>query len=166
MVTSAASLIPVKMHLPTALLATSMVSALSAMAAPGEKSKDATSWRELVSGAHSRIGTPQRIVIRTPEAWLEWWREHQKSEIGDAKGTTPPRVDFDKETVLAATLGARKTGGFTISFAEIRKDGTTLKALLKTKSPTPGSMVTMAITKPFVVVAIPKHEGEVEFIDE
>jgi hypothetical protein len=163
MVRTKASLICVKMHLLASILASTIVSALSAMGAPEEKSKDVKSWRELGSGAHSRIGTPQRIVIRTPDAWLAWWREHQKS---DAEGSAPPTVDFDKETVLAATLGARKTGGFTISFAEIRKDGTTLKALLKTKSPTPGSMVTMAITKPFVVVAIPKHEGEVEFIDE
>jgi hypothetical protein len=61
-------------------------------------------------------------------------------------------------------MGMRSSGGFSIHFGEIRKTGDTLTVEVKTTAPGPDDMVTMALTHPFAVVAIPRHEGAIEFL--
>jgi uncharacterized membrane protein len=126
-------------------------------------------WREVASGSQSNIQESTRQVIQTEEEWLKWWEKHNTVEMGiDGKTApmSPPVVDFEKETVLAATLGKRSTGGHTIRFTDIRRQDDLVTATLQIKSPGSDDLVTMALTSPFAFIAIPKHEGRVKFIDK
>jgi hypothetical protein len=136
-----------------------------ALVATTMASPEAKPWREIATGSQSGIETPGRTVIRTPEAWQAWWKEHTKNEFDPANPNEPPKVDFDKEMILAATMGERSTGGFAIHFTEIKTEGGTLKVIVKSTSPGPDAMVTMALTQPFAIIAVPKHDGEVVFTD-
>jgi hypothetical protein len=80
------------------------------------------------------------------------------------EGTKPPEVDFEKETVLVATMGMRSTGGYEIRFSDLKREGDAITVFLRTTSPGPDDMVTMALTYPFAIIAVAKHEGAVEFV--
>jgi len=155
-----------KKHPITTILAAAFSFAVSAMATPEETPADQKPWREIATGAASGIEEPSRLAIRDKKAWEAWWREHTKNTFDPENPNKAPDIDFDKETILVATMGMRTSGGFSIHFGEIHKEGGTLKVTLKTQSPGPGDMVTMALTHPFAIIAIPKHDGPVEFLIE
>lgn len=128
--------------------------------------EDAKPWRVIAAGTQSAIETETRLVIQEADAWRKWWRDHTKNESDASNANEPPKVDFEKETVLVATLGMRSSGGHKIEFIKLRREGETLKVVVKATSPGPDDMVTMALTHPFAVIAIPKHAGPVEFVTE
>jgi hypothetical protein len=139
------------------------------MTSLAEEGPDSKPWRKIASGSQSNIEEASRKVIQSQEQWRKWWEKHNTVEKfidGKTVPKPPPKVDFEKESVLVATLGRRSTGGSAVRFTEIcRKDGV-LTATFQISSPGPEDMVTMALTSPFVVIAIPKHEGSVKFIDK
>lgn len=142
----------------------SFMASSTAECAPGSKA-----WRDVASGSQSNIEEATRQVIQDQEQWRKWWQRHNTVEerIGGKTRPKPaPKVDFEEETVLAVTMGRRSTGGYAIRFIEVRRKEDVVTAVLQIKSPGPEEMVTMALTSPFAIIAIPKHEGCVEFIEK
>lgn len=140
-----------------------LVTATSATAADAPSKSIA--WREIASGANSAIEEATRMVIDDEQTWHAWWLRHAAnlSDGTQPGGIKPPPVDFAKENVLVATLGMRSTGGYDIGFSAVTVDGKTLTAILRTTSPGPDDIVTRALTRPFAIIAVPKHDGEVLF---
>jgi hypothetical protein len=148
------------------LIAATCALASSVFSAAAIDKPEAKTWREISSGTQSNIEEATQQVIQTNEQWGKWWSKHTNSlnKHENAEAQKPPKVDFAKETVLVVTLGMRSTGGHAIRFSQIVREGESLKAIITTTSPGPDSMVTMALTYPFAVIAIPKHEGPIEFV--
>lgn len=138
-----------------------LFTALPASAAEPENAKP---WRGIASGSESAIEKETQLVIQTPDQWRKWWTKHTSNQLDSANSNEPPKVDFEKESILVATLGMRSTGGHMVDFSEVRRDGASLKVVVKVTSPGPDDMVTKALTHPFAVIAIPKHDGPIEFI--
>ncbi|MFP9098512.1 protease complex subunit PrcB family protein [Flavobacterium sp. RHBU_24] len=67
-----------------------------------------------------------------------------------------PEADFSKSDVVAVYMGQRNTGGYSITIESMRVDGDTTYLKKKETKPEPGGMVSMALTAPYVIVAIPK----------
>lgn len=147
-----------------AAISTLAITMFPSTAEPQESKK----WREIASGTRSHIEEKTQQIIQTQEQWQKWWSKHStaQDQPGNTESPKPPKVDFDKETVLVATMGTRSTGGHTIVFSDIRRENTSLKAVVTTSSPAPNARVTMALTYPFAIIAIPKHEGPIEFVDK
>lgn len=148
------------------VIAATCVLAFTVFDLPATESDEAKPWREIASGTYSAIEEETRMVIQSQEQWLTWWKEHTKNMFDAAHpdGQPPPKVDFEKETVLIATLGMRSTGGHQIQFSDVSRKGESMTVTLTTTSPGPDDMVTMALTYPFAVIAIAKHTGVVEFV--
>lgn len=153
-----------KTHHIATILGVAFSFAIPSMATPEETPADQKPWREIAKGADSGIEEPSRLAIRDKKSWEAWWQKHTKNSFDPENPNKPPFIDFDKETVLVATMGMRTSGGFSIHFGEIRKTGDTLTVVVKATAPAPDDMVTMALTHPFGVVAIPRHEGTIEFL--
>jgi len=150
-------------------IAVTCVLVLSYMISPAQEVTERKSFREISAGSQSNIQQATRQVIQNPEQWRKWWGQHNTVEHhidGEIITEPPPRVDFTKETVLVATLGTHSSGGFAIRFSEVSREGEVVTATLKTTSPGPEDLVTRALTAPFCIIAIPKHEGRVEFFEE
>ena len=129
---------------------------------------DADAWRVIESGSQSHIGRATREVIRTELAWRVLRQHHNTvTQVIDGQESPlpPPAVDFSRETVLVATMGRRSSGGYSIKFTDVRHAGDQVIATLKTTAPGPAEMVTMALSAPYAIIAIPRHEGPVEFRD-
>jgi hypothetical protein len=120
------------------------------------------SLRSLARGAMSGIGESSREVIRDAAALKQWWTRH----AGREAGVKMPEVDFTREMVVAVTLGTRRTGGYTIEVQRTVTEADRLKVMVRKSAPAPGSMTIQVLTAPFHVVAIPRSDLKVEFVEE
>ncbi|MBE99773.1 protease complex subunit PrcB family protein [Flavobacterium coralii] len=67
-------------------------------------------------------------------------------------------VDFSKYNVVAVFMGQKRSGGYSITVEKVVVDGNTAQVLVKNTLPEQGAMVTMALTAPYCMAAIPKTD--------
>ena len=74
-----------------------------------------------------------------------------------AQGIRPQQaVDFNRESVVAVYMGEQKTGGYSVEITSVKLEGGKLVVTVKQNRPSPGAMVTQALTQPYHAVKIPK----------
>ena len=118
--------------------------------------------RSLAKGALSGIKEAKQEIIRDAAAWERFRKQHSISEQSAQK--VPP-VDFSKEMIIAATMGTKRTGGYTIEIVRVEPTEKTLKIFVKRTSPPPGALTIQALTAPFHFVAVPKSDLKPEFVE-
>jgi len=98
--------------------------------------------------------------------------ELEKVWVADGgKAGEMPKVDWDKEMILAAFMGEKMTGGYGIEITKVvlgkAPDGKEerLVALFRKTAPGAGGMVTMALTYPAHLVVVPRTDAKVQFAD-
>ena len=75
----------------------------------------------------SGIADRRRLVIRDEAAWTTFWSDFTAAIVSQPG---PPSVDFSTHMVIAATMGRRTSGGYTIAVEEVaEKDGTLYAAV-------------------------------------
>lgn len=94
------------------------------------------------------------IVIGTQEELESLYKSVGKDDI--------PAIDFTKSQVVVLFLGAKNTGGYSISIDRVEEENGKLVVYKKIEKPAPGAMVTMALTSPFVIAEI-KSKKEIIF---
>jgi hypothetical protein len=67
---------------------------------------------------------------------------------------TPPPVDFATESVVFVMAGQKRSGGYSVTVNGAALDGDTLAVDATVKSPPPNTIVSMALTSPYAVVAV------------
>jgi uncharacterized protein (DUF885 family) len=124
----------------------------------------------LATGYNSSYKGARSIQLIMNQAdWESAWQLNNRGSSGPM-----PEVNFNTRAVVIAYQGLKNTGGYGISIAEIRREGTTLIARVNEQSPKPGDFVTEALTSPFVAVSIPrppdgaviKYDDEVKKIEQ
>jgi hypothetical protein len=113
-------------------------------------------FRVLASGTHSAITQPREWVIRDSARWRQLWRM-------TGHHASPPPVDFDSQMVIALFMGEQPSGGYSIGIARITDTPQGLQVEVRLQRPAPDSMVSMALTQPWVIVRLPRHDGPVQF---
>ena len=112
------------------------------------------------------------VCFRSQEEMARVW-------VADGgKAENRPKVDWEKEMVLALFAGEKPTGGFKVEIEKVIqvqvKDKKGGRETLRTKdlvvlyrgtAPAPGAAATDALTYPAHVVVVPKSEGQVLFFD-
>lgn len=98
-------------------------------------------------------------VAHDEETFRRLWQSH----VG---GAQLPAVDFARESVVFLLLGGRSTGGFDITPGGVTVTGGIAKIDAPVTAPGADSIVTMALTSPYAVVAVPSPGLEsAEWID-
>jgi hypothetical protein len=120
------------------------------------------SIRSLAKGAFSGIREVRREVIKDKAGWEKLWAEHGKL---NTPGTNAPAVDFEKEMVIAVTMGTKRTGGYAIEIAGVEVVDKKLKISVKETSPPPRAMAIQVLSAPFHFVAVPKNDLKPEFVE-
>jgi len=101
-------------------------------------------------------------LITNQSDWVNAW-----SVIGRGSSGPMPEVNFNTRAVIIAHQGLKNTGGYGISIAEIRREGTSLTVRVNEQSPKAGDVVTEAQTSPFVAVSIPRPpEGSIVKLED
>lgn len=112
----------------------------------------------LEQGFHSDIYTNQQFTLNSQEELNAFWEDH-------GSNNKTPEVDFDRATVLAATMGSRRTGGYVVEITDVAVESGAIKA--KVVETSPGKCGTIqVITSPYHVVKIDTVVSDVEFVVE
>jgi len=129
-------------------------STVSVEIAPKDASMTAqTSCIILAQGSQCSVQEHAIELIRDKTALEQVWRKIS------SQGELPP-VDFSKTVAAAVFMGIRNTGGYYYELGTtVLKDGIWTVEVIES---TPGmkEMVTMAITKPYILFTIPKAEKD------
>jgi len=118
--------------------------------------------RSLKKGAFSGVREAKQEVVKSADAWEKLWKQHTTS-AGESEKI--PAVDFSKEMVVVATMGTKRTGGYTIEIVGVEAKDKTLRISVKKTSPPPDAMTIQALTAPFHFVAVPKSDLKPEFVE-
>ncbi|MEJ2678089.1 MAG: protease complex subunit PrcB family protein [Gemmatimonadota bacterium] len=111
-----------------------------------------------MSGFHVSI----RQVINTELGWQGFWGEYQAYM---APAQPMPAIDFTKKMVIAASMGSRPTGGFSIRIESVLRNGDGYDVGIVETSPGSSCVVTQAVTAPVTAVAVPATDGDIHFFD-
>ena len=104
-----------------------------------------------LAGPSSGIRKERFVWVRNGKALADLLKEH--NPYGEFHTSS---IDFKKYDVVGYFAGTKPTGGFSVEFVGVnrQKDGAVIKfCLIK---PGRGSMVTQALTSPFLIQAVDK----------
>ncbi len=116
-------------------------------------------WR----GIQCSIADAQTCAITDAKEWAQLWRRmHQGREpMPDL-----PSVDFSRQMVLAAFMGRKPTGGYTVQITRVVAENGTITVTVRETAPSPNTPVIQVLTHPFHIVVVPKVNGTVRFVKE
>lgn len=93
------------------------------------------------------------LVVQRAEAWSALW-----------DGQPAPEVDFARQSVLVALMGAHTTAGHTITITDVRATGELINAYVTETHPTPDVVTAQVLTYPYHMIVVPKLSQPVSFI--
>jgi hypothetical protein len=112
--------------------------------------------RLLDRGTHSNIDGARQVVVRDAAGWGALWKQHA--------GDRPvPAVDFAREAVAAVFLGTRPTAGFGVEIVGAGQKAGAFVVQYRETKPGGDAIAAQVITSPFLLVAMPKVDGDVKF---
>ncbi len=118
---------------------------------------------KLAGGNYCGIDQSKDLVIKSNDEWKDLWKRVHQRMIPQP---VLPEIDFTRETVLAVFLGSRSTGGYSIEISHLKEDNQYITAVVKTRSPEPGGMVTTALSQPYHIVKVYFADKDIRFIRE
>jgi hypothetical protein len=104
-------------------------------------------------GPSSRHGAAGTFVIRTEEEWHAFWKHLPTRQAA-------PAIDFDRVALVA--IVAESSAGDVPAVQEVVPEGTAVVVRWRTQPPAVATNKN-AVSKPFVVVALPREVGTVRF---
>ena len=111
-------------------------------------------------GFHSDYREATSLVIKTEEQWKEVW---ERVHLLRLPRPELPKIDFQKEMVIAVFMGERSSGGYSIEIIKITKTAKEIVVVVKGKEPPPGSLRTMVLTQPFHIAVVKGFSLPVRF---
>jgi hypothetical protein len=110
-------------------------------------------WSVYTQGFQSQIRERRLVTIDSPFDWNRYW--DQASSLR-GQGGPSPRIDWQRYRLVAVHLGQRPTGGFQIKVTRVERNGTLGIIRAVEETPVPGTMVTQALTSPYVIIQVPR----------
>ncbi|MBI3252456.1 MAG: protease complex subunit PrcB family protein [Candidatus Omnitrophica bacterium] len=113
-------------------------------------------YQEVISGDNCGYeGKETVVVIRANAAWEKFW-SRIKIETFPEPAPSLPKIDFEKEMVIACLMGVQSTGGYTIQVKKIEEGAGWLYVFLETNGG--GGLATQEFTSPYQIVRLQKTD--------
>ncbi|MFL5510749.1 MAG: protease complex subunit PrcB family protein [Gemmatimonadaceae bacterium] len=112
---------------------------------------------------YSGFDKPARLAVRDALTWQMVW-----TQIYQGQSPTPPLppIDFSRDMIIVAALGARSTGGYRILIDEAHDAANNaIEVAIRSVSPGPSCPVTEAFTQPIDVARMPRSNAAVHFVE-
>jgi len=103
------------------------------------------------------------MVFRDAGSWEAFWDRYCMVITGEGTKLAPPKVDFSTRMLVGVFSGEKPTGGYSISIQRVLDGPKRLVVEYLEESPPPDAMVTMALTYPCQIIAVPRSDKSVEF---
>lgn len=119
-------------------------------------------WEVLARGNQAvgfRSATYQ--LVTNQAQLLDLWNRAHQSLL-----TVPPtpRIDFQRETVVALFMGAQSTGGYSVTVDQVTDENRELYLDVRFGSPEPGAITTQALTGPWLMVRVQRGGYDVAWL--
>jgi hypothetical protein len=101
-----------------------------------------------------------RVVVRDARAWEAIWGEIWRHHI---RLPELPAIDFQREMVVVAALGSRRSGGYGILVDGATRTAEGAEVSILKQSPGARCGTTGGITAPVDIARLPRVEGTVRF---
>jgi hypothetical protein len=101
-----------------------------------------------------------RAVVRDSGLWRELWARINQPFL---PAPPLPSIDFRREMIVVAALGARPTAGYDVVIEGVAQDSTGIEVALRRQAPAPGCPVAAAMTQPLDLARIPASDHPVRF---
>jgi hypothetical protein len=144
------------------LLSALSVSVVTAVAFGFSKKKPPVviEFTTIEAGTLSGVTEPMDLVVKGESEWEYLWDLTHRNLV-PKPGL--PKIDFEKEMLLATLMGERNSSGYRIEIYDIRLEDEIIKAKVKNYE-TPGNLTIM--TQPYHIVKTPKYPYKIEFYHE
>ncbi len=109
----------------------------------------------ILSGTFCSIDTKREEIINNKDEYDKLMKDVYMNLDQMPK---VPVVNFEKNTLVAFFSGARNTGGYMVNIDSIMEGSKNLTVMVTETKPGKNCVVTDAITKPFVIMKIPKTD--------
>jgi len=106
----------------------------------------------------SEYGGKNEQAFLVAESLSDLQKELQNPMFDEALQQKLQAVDFQKNVLVILHAGQKNTGGYSISVESVKVDKGLTTVTVKETGPEPGAQVTMALSNPFAIVAVPKNE--------
>jgi hypothetical protein len=107
-------------------------------------------------GHRSGVRESLQVVIRNQDEWHAFWKRHSAIETNPPPA---PSIDFNREMVVGIFLGEKRTGSYEVEIVRAERSDSALYFYYREKIPSPGAIVTQALTQPFHLVRVPKYDN-------
>ena len=151
----------------TAVLALAVVGACSAARVDSSPSGSQTNGALVVRSdslspfsSNSGITVKDRMVVTDPTAWSKIWL----NITGRVSPTPPlPAADFDRETIVIASMGQQRSGGYSITIDSGGVVGDTVILAVTERSPGRTCMSIAALTAPVAIARVLRPRAVIRF---
>jgi len=113
-------------------------------------------------GNFSGIHQPLQVTVSDEKEWEALWKKHTSIQ---SPPPPLPAVDFSTEMVVGLFAGDKTTGGYDVEISKVELKDLDLLIFYVEKNPAPGGMAIQAVTQPFHIVKVPKHDGPIIFMN-
>lgn len=103
-----------------------------------------------------------RTVIRDADEWSRFWTQAHNRVMPQPP---VPAIDFARNVVVAAGMGTRNSGGFSIEIEQVYGADDDVFVVVKEHSPGSGCITTAALTAPVAAVRVPRAGADVSFVE-
>ena len=114
-------------------------------------------------GNFSGIREPLQVTVRTQDAWESLWKKHTSIQ---SPPSPLPAVNFTTEMVVGIFAGEKTTGGYDVELTRAELKDSTLYVYYVEKNPASGGMAIQALTQPFNLAKLARHDGAVVFVKQ
>ncbi len=127
---------------------------------PGTVSGNELVFETIMKNGITSVTEKGNYVIKNNKDWLDLL---YKIRGGTDLDSNPPKVNFDKDMIVAVFQGEKNTGGYDIEINRITEKENAIEILVTETSPGPRCMVTQAFTSPYHIVKVQKTDKKVMF---
>ncbi len=101
------------------------------------------------------------LVVRDAATWAQVLPNLDLRTGPNGTAGPAPDIDFSREMAIVVCLGQRASGGYDVRVDQVIDSGSEIVAKATEEDPGPNCGVTLALTAPLVVVAIPQDRRPV-----
>jgi hypothetical protein len=112
------------------------------------------------AGTLSGVTEPMDLLVKGESEWEYLWDLTHRNLVPKPE---VPKIDFEKEMVLATLMGERNSSGYKIEIYDIGLEDKIIKVKVKNYE-TPGNLTIM--TQPYHIVKIRRYPYKIEFDHE
>ena len=147
-----------KYFYPKLIIISSLLFALISCSSPPPVVVKTASYSVILQGQQSGFTLQKALILENTDEFNELWAIH----TGGSK-TPTPIINFKNSVVIANFLGEQPTGGYSIKVNKVVYSEKYTQVIFSTHRPTPGSMRTMQITQPYIMIKIDKTKKPIYF---